>query len=694
MEKFSPTILITILISLTFSKAEEILMKPKILANEIEYRADIDGLRAIAVLSVIFFHLNIIGFSGGFVGVDVFFVISGYLISSIILNDIHYGNFSITRFYERRIRRIFPALYTVIAFTIIVGFFLLDANTFELFGKSVTATSFFSSNILYWRESGYFSPKLTNPLLHTWSIAVEEQFYIFFPLLLISINSFFKARYLTLLLGICIISFLISVNYVYFHKVATFYLLPTRAWELLFGAILSLQVLPKLKSNGYRNFVSLAGLSLILFSIGFYSESTLFPGPSALAPVLGAGFIIYSGFGSGTSIVKKYLSLSPIVFIGLISYSLYLWHWPLTVFVKYMIFRNLTIVDKIGIILASFIISVLSHKFIEQPFRMQEPLIPNRKKIIGLSAGMTIIFSIIGTVIYLQKGIPSRYPEAEAFVKESRTDYQENATIENKNQIDGLQVEFIKKTIGMKKGNPSFLIWGDSHAEYLSTGLSELGKKYQLMGYVISRGGVKPLLGMDYYGILLNDVQNKYNQSVIDFIKVRPEIKTVILAGMWSHEESLIDVSGEYLDRKKFSFFLRVGLLRTVKTILKMGRNIIVVCDVPWLKEDPNRILYISRRFNTEPDFKQITPTFDDYQDTNKDMMLILKDLEKFTNVSIVHPESLFFKTKAYNMVMSHNKTLYSDYNHLTKIGSRFISPAFEFEFKKMAKENTFLIAH
>jgi len=268
----------------------------------LQYRADIDGLRAIAVLVVIFFHAGIPGFSGGFVGVDVFFVISGFLITSIILKEIKVGKFSVARFYERRIRRIFPALFPVIAFTLVVGAFLFDSNAFHAFGKSITATTLFISNILFWRESGYFDPaSITKPLLHTWSLAVEEQFYIFFPLLLIAISRFAKNRYFPWLFVICLFSLLISIYGAYTYQVATFYLVPTRAWELLFGSILALGVIPQLQSDLQRNFFSIIGLGLISYSVLFYTEATLFPGANALVPVMGASCIIYSGLAGGGS---------------------------------------------------------------------------------------------------------------------------------------------------------------------------------------------------------------------------------------------------------------------------------------------------------------------------------------------------------------------------------------------------------
>ena len=443
--------------------------------SPLKYRADIDGLRAIAVLAVIFFHAGVPGFSGGFVGVDVFFVISGFLITSIILKDIHAGQFSIARFYERRIRRIFPALFPVIAFTVVIAAYLFDPISFEAFGKSITATTFFASNILFWREAGYFdADSITKPLLHTWSLAVEEQFYIFFPLLLIAINRFSKSRYFQWLLGIGLISLSTSIYEVYTHQAATVYLVPTRAWELLFGSILALGIIPQLQSNFHRSIFSIVGLGIIIFSVGFYTEETLFPGATALAPVLGASLIIYSGIGGGASIISKFLSLKPIVYIGLISYSLYLWHWPLIVFVKYLIFRDLTPLEITGIILATFLISALSLKFIEQPFRGNQPIIAERKKLFALSATVMFIASIIGAVINFENGkngmINRLYPKICSDMENVQNDpvWKLNSQlISDDGGNNNLESKLSRFAIGTKRLKPCFLLWGDSHARAL-----------------------------------------------------------------------------------------------------------------------------------------------------------------------------------------------------------------------------------
>ena len=266
----------------------------------LQYRPDIDGLRALAVMVVILFHADIPGFSGGFVGVDIFFVISGFLITSIILKEINADNFSISRFYERRVRRIFPALFFVLAFTLIASYIIFYYKDFEAFGESLIATTLFASNILFWSQSGYFDTvATTKPLLHTWSLAVEEQFYIFFPLLLVAINRVSKSRYFGWLLCISLCSFFASIYGIYNHPVATFYLVPTRAWELLFGSLFAIGVIPELQSNFHRNILSILGLGFIAFSVFVYTELTLFPGVAALAPVMGAGMIIYSGTGGG-----------------------------------------------------------------------------------------------------------------------------------------------------------------------------------------------------------------------------------------------------------------------------------------------------------------------------------------------------------------------------------------------------------
>ena len=650
----------------------------------LKYRADIDGLRAIAVLSVIFFHTGILGFSGGFVGVDVFFVISGYLITSIILKEILSGKFSISRFYERRIRRIFPALFPVIAFTIVIATFLFDSISFESFGKSITATAVFGSNIFFWTESGYFdAASFTKPLLHTWSLAVEEQFYIFFPLLLIAINRFSKNRYLEWIVGICTISLLTSIYGAYTHQVATFYLVPTRAWELLFGSLLSLEVIPELKSNVNRNIVSIIGLGLIVFSVFSYNESTVFPGVSAIVPVLGSTLIIYSGIGGGSSIVKKLLSLKLLVFIGLISYSLYLWHWPLIVFSKYLIFRELTPLEISGIILASLIIYILSLKFIETSFRGTEPIIPNKKKLFILSSVIIVIFSTIGIAIYLQKGMSYRFSNGVTTYNSDNDPMWIKSAV-NRKRIDEGKLPDI---IGNNISTPNYVLWGDSHAEALITALSEEGLKYGISGYnMADYRQCRPLIGIRQSNEDWNEVSR--NNNVIRFIYNHHEINTVIIAASWNSGggRNLNDEMDKYSINKTYLDFMRTGLSRSINILSQMGCKIVLVTDVPRLTMDPNVYFFRSRRGNKLINLREILESPNEYYANNKNVMAILNSVGNKKNIHIVHIEKMFYDGDL-SPIKSSN-SLYLDKNHLTSEGSRFVAPIFDDVFTQIANNS------
>lgn len=658
----------------------------------LKYRPDIDGLRAIAVLSVILFHNDVPGFPGGFVGVDIFFVISGFLITSIILKDIKQEQFSVARFYERRIRRIFPALFPVIAFTLIVGAYLFDASTFSDFGKSIAATTLFSSNILFWRESGYFdAPSLQKPLLHTWSLAVEEQFYIFFPLALVFIHKYQKSRYL-LWIGIALaISLGSSIYGVFNFQSATFYLVPQRAWELLAGAVLALGVLPIPSKKWLRNLVSVTGLAFIIYSIGAYTEATLFPGYNAIAPVLGACLIIYSHRSDWTpTIVSKILSLRPLVFIGLISYSLYLWHWPLVAFTKYLMFRPLNGYEKTGLILAAFAVSVLSWKFIEQPFRKTQPFLPEKKQLFTVAATVMIIFTAIGGVIYLQNGMAWRYPEANREIMDIKNDPQWAYFDEYETWLHGIKNGNIPRVIGRKDVIPSFVLWGDSHANALVTALKEKGNEYGVSGYQITHGHcLRPLLGMcGMYGENYGIDEAAQNQSVIDFIRKHPEIKFVILAGAWGQQPQMKDVTGEYKNSESFSVLLRAGLFRTVKSLQDLGKKIVLVYDVPTLTEEPDRALYIAKRFGSDIVVNNLGQTSEEYESLNQDAITVISEISQQYKIQIIKPEMLFYKkNKNKSIVLNDGKMLYIDTGHLSTYGSHYVAPAFDELFQRISKD-------
>ncbi|MCF8384021.1 MAG: acyltransferase [Chlorobium sp.] len=658
-----------------------------------QYRADIDGLRAIAVMAVIFCHLDVYGFQGGFVGVDVFFVISGFLITSIILKDINANKFSVAIFYERRIRRIFPVFFSVIGVTCLLGAYFFEYSTFKSFADSIIAATVFSSNMLFWSESGYFdAPSLQKPLLHTWSLGVEEQFYIFFPLLLTFISRFLKQKYFPWLLSLAILSFLMNIYGVHHHPGAAFFFMPLRAWELFTGALVALPAIPTNSSPRIRNLISATGLGFIFFSIAFYTEATPFPGFYAIPPVLGTALIIHSG-SSGPSLTNKILGWKPLVFIGLISYSLYLWHWPIIVFRKYVLLRTLNPMEIVLIIAITFFISILSWKFIEQPFR-SPTLFPNRKKLFGIAAALMVFSGATGTLIHIQNGMPYRFAANEIMMDEFYTwDWLNNSTYGNL-YVDPHSEKI--PTIGSCSKEPVFALWGDSHAWAFIPALNKMANKYDITGYLLTTSGTAPVMGIERLGH--ETAWEPFNQGVIDFIRSKPEIKTVFLAARWAiytngtrykNEEgtAVILTNVNEIRGKSNALLMEEGLFRSVDTLLSMKRNVVLISQIPEIGYDIKKLIWNASRFS--PKLLKLSPTIDEYRKRNKEAIKILQQLSAYNkNVTLISPESMLFDNDGKVILIHNKKSLYRDDDHLSTTGSLFIAPAFENIFSKMSREN------
>jgi peptidoglycan/LPS O-acetylase OafA/YrhL len=435
-----------------------------------KYRADVDGLRALAVLSVMFFHGGLFGCRGGFVGVDVFYVISGYLITSFIAKDIAEGRFSFSSFYERRMRRIFPALFAVLLFCALAAVVLFIPQDLIEFGKSLVATTLFVSNVFFWATAeplGYFAHTVASqPLLHTWSLSVEEQFYLVFPAMLVLLFRWAKGRINVGLFLLAALSFGLSVWGTQHRPVATFYLSVPRAWELLIGALLATVAVPPLRSRVAREVAALLGLGLIVAAVFSLKTTTPFPGFGALLPCLGAGLIIYAG-EHGASFTKTALSFRPLVFIGVISYSLYLWHWPLLVFGRYFAVGGLTNRETAAVLACSVIMAFLSFEFIERPFRGSHTTFTRRRIFaLGLAASVTTL--AVGFAVYLTHGFPVRYGlRTRELVAENiaRRDDYILACGNWRSEVHSLaDINFCLL------GNPSskkVMFWGDSHVEQM-----------------------------------------------------------------------------------------------------------------------------------------------------------------------------------------------------------------------------------
>ncbi len=504
------------------------------------YRTEIDGLRALAVLPVILFHAGFELFSGGFVGVDVFFVISGYLITTIIISEMSKGKFSIMNFYERRARRILPALFFVMLVCLPFAWFWLIPSDLRDFGQSLVAVSTFSSNILFWIEIGYFETAVElKPLLHTWSLAVEEQYYILFPVFLLLTWRLGLKWVLFLLVIIFVISLGVAHWGAYNTPSATFYLLPTRGWELVIGvfAAFYLKHNDYLKSNAINQALSMLGFGMIVYSIIAFDQTTPFPSLYALIPTIGTGLLILTAVPN--TLIHKLLSLQPIVGVGLISYSAYLWHLPALAFARHRLLGELSDLLLIILCLSSFVMAYISWRWVEKPFRNKN--LVNRQLIFSFSIMGILLFSLIGFSVHKNDGFDSRFNDEERrileFMNYPRNSYYREGTcflIPGQNFSDFTE----------DYGNGDVLIWGDSHGAALSVGLREIAKVSQYTSILCP-----PLLGVYISADKKMCIEN--NNFIVNEIKDNPP-KIIILHSNWleykydtllSLKDTLIDLS-------------------------------------------------------------------------------------------------------------------------------------------------------
>jgi len=430
------------------------------------YRREIDGLRALAVLPVIFFHAGFETFSGGFIGVDVFFVISGYLITTILLTDLEQGTFSIANFYERRARRILPALLLVMLVSIPFAWLLLLPKSLVSFSKSLLSTSTFWSNIFFWSERGYFGTATElKPLIHTWSLAVEEQYYVFFPLLLLIFSRQKRILRLTLT-ALLICSFGLCIWLTKIHQDSAFFLLPTRLWELLVGSMVAIRLL-KAKDNFSTTtfksaFFELLGFFLILLPIFYYDKTTSFPGYAALAPVLGTALII--SYSSSASPIGRILGRPIFVYPGLISYSAYLWHQPIFAFARHYHDTSISLYFYILAIGLTFLIAYFSWKYVEQPCR--KLTIP-RQSIFTYSTAGLLFFALAGIIGVQNNGFLDRYSNEDVAILTNTV----NATTYVSERFDKLKLTQLQVDGAKKK----IVLIGDSYAKDLINAIHESG---------------------------------------------------------------------------------------------------------------------------------------------------------------------------------------------------------------------------
>ncbi|TGQ64945.1 MAG: acyltransferase [Mesorhizobium sp.] len=542
------------------------------------YRRDIDGLRAIAVLPVVLFHFGVSAIPGGFTGVDIFFVISGYLISGSLLDDLERGQFSIGRFYWRRARRILPALTFVILLAGIAAWFILLPSDLHEFSLSVIAASTFWSNIYFWKTTNYFSIDAElRPLLHTWSLSVEEQYYIFAPILMYLIYRYFSRRWLTVLLPITIGSFALAVMATWLAPTAGFYLLPTRIWELALGAMLMLKKPPALASRPAMELIGLAGFALIGIGFAAISESDPFPGYNALLPCVGTALLIYAGHrrpgvDTPATLATRVLQFAPLVWVGLISYSLYLVHWPINSFVHYLSLKTIGVPTILAMTVASFALAAFSWKYVEQPFRRKgaftAPL-----PIFAFSASAIALLCMAGVAGALGNGFPQRFPDFST--ERVRVGDWRNGVCFNEggSRIEDWNLAGCTRTSGF---DTNVLLWGDSFAAHYVSGLEANAQRIQANVIQYTYAGCPPDLTYFSYA---RPACTRFNERALSVIH-DANIQAVILSGRWTDYE----VRG-------FD-----GLQKTIDRLHDMGVKVYVIGQSPEFVADVQKIAFFAKR--------------------------------------------------------------------------------------------------
>ena len=655
------------------------------------YRPEIDGLRALAVIGVVLYHIGL-GFPGGYVGVDVFFVISGYLITGIIAKDLRAETFSMLDFWVRRIRRIFPAVTVTVFVSLILGYFILEAEQFKALAESSIAQSLMAANVFFWLDNmSYFAEASDmKPLLHIWSLAVEEQFYVVFPLLLLLLSKHLRKYTLPIIIFIGFLSLVVSCWALMHKPGANFFLLPTRAWELLAGAAIALMANQKEMSLKTAEMAAWLGLLMIAAAMLFYNAQTPFPGWTAIPPVAGTAIFIWANGRQQTS-AGQLLSFRPVVFIGLISYSLYLWHWPLLVFTKHVII-DVNLPWKLSILTLSLIVSILSWKYVETPFRKKALLL--KKSSVFTFALLSTACLLLISIVILKGGLPSRHCDLlllEEDINWNGNDYCNEATPYVYIGSEGID------------DIPSFCLWGDSHAMAMVATVDKCARKYGLKGIAHTHHSRIPLTGVITDSLRDHDI---YSEDVFKFI-VNSGVRHVFLVARWSARIEGQNDAELKLPRPEFR---TAGLMAPGGNVLEMNpdrtsdllfenlklmshrfkKHDIRVWLIKQVPESNNTEtaseFYLAKRFsllNRMP--QQYTTTIESHA---RRQMRANKIFDKLPAnlVTVIDPTPYFFKgsdkLKAYE-----KRSFYRDDDHLTRAGADYyLSEMFNAMFAQIAE--------
>lgn len=643
------------------------------------YYPFLDGIRAVAVIGVILFHYNVAHITGGYVGVDIFFVLSGFLITGVIDTAIQQNRFTFIHFYERRCRRILPALFIVCMLSAITALLIMMPHDFIGFAKSLKGTALFYSNMIFAKTSYFADPLSTRALLHTWSLAVEEQFYLIYPPILFGLYKLTRGRQNAICFGMAILflaSLILNIVMIETRPDKAFYILPTRAWELLAGGLVFLGLRRIALSHLAAETAALLGAACITLSFTFYDRNTLFPGWAALLPCLGAVLIIWSNLQTQTAI-GKVLSSRPFVLTGLISYGLYLYHWPILVFTRYTLDREPTLPETLLAILATFAISILSYKMVEMPIR-SGALLKTRKKIflfsfIGIL--VMVIFAIAGAK---SGGFPTRFSGTVLQYAAGNKDIQDwekrVPAFQNLNEKTALR-------IGTTTAKPTFLLWGDSHAEAIAPAIEARTKAFGVSGLFVEYSGCLPLFGVSRLDHAPKNAPcHLVGEKVLTLLN-HNHIKNVILAGRWDDiygwEKGSIEVGqpealiafttpdGHQLERGPA--FAR-AFEETISVLSKRGVHVWVIEQVPPQLVDVPSALAKTSYFGRDP--KSLERTYQDIELRRQPTDVVFAAFRKKGGVTFIDPADKFCPEQKRCLIENEGHALYRDSNHLSIYGA------------------------
>ena len=638
------------------------------MSQHLSYRPDVDGLRAVAVLSVLFHHAGLSA-PGGFVGVDVFFVISGYLIAGLIRKDLAAGTFSLADFWARRVRRLFPALAVVVAVTLVAGWRLMLPQHYVSLAHSVWALFSLIANVHFCRSTGYFEQAAeVKPLLHTWSLAVEEQFYLVVPLVMWWLGRRGRTRALVRLSVVALgVSFVISVLGTQRHNPSAFYYIHSRAWELLVGTLLAFCPAAGGAGRSWRGeLAALAGLAGIIVPVFLYDRSTPFPGFAAVPPVLGAALLIWAGGRAGPlPAVNRLLAAAPVVFVGKISYSLYLWHWPLIVFAKYYSLGPLSVADRLGLVAASVVAGAISWRFVETPFRVKRLLGARPRLVAGAAAALAVL---VGAAVAIDHadGVPSRLPAAaREYAAAGIMDPRYTRGIESSDVANNLM------RFGDADAPAGLLVWGDSYAMAVLPAIDTLAQKTGIPARAATRADGAPIA--DYvppYPGARSARTRDYNDAVLAHLRAE-HYDAVLLASRWHMHLAEAGATEK--------------LLKTMEDIRAAGPRVYFMREVPTYPFDvPLTLTRYAMRGRDPADLALPTHVHDPVEAMYAELRPLLAE----RGVTVLDPLPYFRAKDDPDRILPFNAggSFYRDTGHLSGHGAATLEPMFEPVFEEIRR--------